>query len=199
MNLRYATGSEMLIAHDLWKDNLYPTLKDTRIVDAYFSVETVDELVGRYKFTPPPAEFVVPEAFEERCCCVVDVNSPLRFIFLPRGHRLLLPVWAHEFGHAVCDTLYPESRKWSIEKLEAFACLSDVNYEKRPEKEDPEKWQFAVHTASLDADPAYREPLRRARSLRKLGLHEQCEHIARDLEAPPHQVPLDDAGPAEEF
>ncbi|MGD9724394.1 MAG: hypothetical protein AB7U76_24410 [Pirellulales bacterium] len=199
MNLRHATGHEMLIAHDLWGANLYPALKDTRIVDAYFSGEAAQWLVERYSFQPPPADFPMPEEWEERCCCVVDDNSHLRFIFLPREHKLLLPAWAHEFGHAVCDYRYPESRQWSTEKLEAFACLSDVNYEKHPVKEDPEEWQFRAHLAAMEADPLYRGPLQRARSLRMLKLNEQCEHIARDLKAPSDQVPLDDAGAVEEF
>lgn len=197
MNFRTASGAEMLIAHDLWQFALYPSLRNTRIVDDYLSIENMAELVDRYGYAPHEGQ--LPEQWDRRCAFVCDDRSPLRFIFCPKDAGIA--VWAHEFGHAVCDTLYPESRKWNDEQLEAFALLANVNAQRKlPTDEGAahERTNMALHTRACRRTPVYREALRWAWTLRKLPLKQQMDAIARgrteaSRPAAPDQVPLVDA------
>jgi len=174
MQLRSASGAEMMIAHDLWAHALWPTFKTVKIVDDYLSIENMAWLVDHYGFEPSAGP--LPEQWDCRCAFVCDDRSPLRFIFCPKDAGIA--AWAHEFGHAACDTLYPESRKWGDEQLEAFALLANANVGKRMDLEPAERNDFARHTKACRCSPAYREALRWAWSLRKLPLKQQMARIA---------------------
>lgn len=194
MNFRTASGAEMLIAHDLWRDALYPALKNTRIVDDYLSIENMAELVDLYGFEPPAGP--LPEQWDCRCAFVCDEKSTLRFIFCPADAGIA--AWAHEFGHAVCDTLYPASRGWDDERLEAFALLANANIGKRIDLEPAERQNFAAHARASRRSPVYRSALRWAWSLRTLPLKQQMQAIAdgrREASRAPSkdQIPLVDA------
>lgn len=195
MNFRTASGAEMLIAHDLWQFALYPSLRNTRIVDDYLSIENMAELVDRYGYAPPEGQ--LPEQWDCRCAFVCDDRSPLRFIFCPKDAGIA--AWAHEFGHAVCDTLYPESRTWGIDQLEAFAILANVNAGRKvPDDERGTRQAFANAVRAFRSDPSYHVALRRAWSVRKLPLKQQMQAIAdgrsQALGAPSKdKVPLVDA------
>lgn len=170
----------MLIAHDLWRDALYPALKNTKIVDDYLSGENLQHLVDCYGFTPLPEGAVLPEQWEARCAFVCDDRSTVRFIFCPKDAGIA--AWAHEFGHAVNDTLFPSSRKWDEECLEAFALLADANIGKRLDLEPAERDNFASHARACRQNPMYRSALRWAWSLRKLPLKQQMQAIADEAE-----------------
>lgn len=178
MKTRMLTGSEMLLAHCLWGPGLYPTLRRTKIINERFSREFIDELVDYYGFQPPPADQVPVEG---AVLTLVDDKATFAFIFCPEGAGPA--VLMHEFGHALHDAQYPESKRWPVEKCEAFALLADVNAERWKTLDSHEHEAFAVHRLAVQADPMYAAAYARADSLRGLALKDQMDAIANDRQA----------------
>lgn len=178
MKTRSLTGSEMLLAHCLWGPGIYPTLRKTRIIGERFSHAFIDDLVGEWGFQrPEPGR----EPVDGAILTLVDDNAPISFIFCPEdvGPAVLM----HEFGHALHTAQYPESRKWTTIKCEAFALLSDVNAERWKTLDSHEHEAFTQHRLSIQADPVYSPWWERALELRFLSLKDQMDAIANDREA----------------
>ena len=171
MQFRAPTGQEMMAAHSVWRQYLYPALKDVKIVDDYFRQSHVDTLVFEWDFEAPsgPLEF-------GRSTFVSDDRSPTAFIFCPAAAGIAS--FCHELGHAVHDRVFPESRGWGVEKAEAFALLADVNATRWRSMEPGERSSFAQHYRACHSSPSYWKPLHWAYSVRKLPLVEQCQRIA---------------------
>jgi len=172
VKFRDASGSELLVAHCLWANNLWIALKNVRIVDDYFGQEYVDELVEQYGFARPTGP-----VHSGRPAFVSDRAHSIGFIFCP-VHSGIAQL-AHEIGHAVHDRLYPASREWGHEQCEAFALLADVNAGRWRTLEPDERASFNTHIRACRNNPGYERALRWAFSLRRLPLKEQMDAIAR--------------------
>lgn len=178
MKTRTLTGSEMLLAHCLWGPGLYPTLRVTRIIGERFRHEFIDELVGHWDFQrPKPGE----EPVDGAILTLVDDQAPVSFLFCPEdaGPAVLM----HEFGHAVHTAMHPESKRWPVEKCEAFALLADVNAERWKTLDSHEHEAFAQHKMAFMQSPVYAAAFERAYSLRELRLKDQMDAIANDRQA----------------
>lgn len=178
MKTRQLTGSEMLLAHCLWGPSIYPTLTRTRIIGERFRHEFIDSLVGDWGFQQPkPGE----EPVDGAILTLVDDMAPFSFLFCPEdaGPAVLM----HEFGHAVHTAKYPESKRWPVEKCEAFALLADVNAERWKTLDSHEHEAFALHRLAFKDDPLYSAAFERAYALRELSLRDQMDAIANDRPA----------------
>ena len=172
MKTRLASGAEMMVGHCVWSSYLWTGLHGVKIVDDVFKEEYVDELVKDYGFTPP-----VGPVHSGRPAFVCDTGASVAFAFCPAGAGVA--TFVHEIGHAVCDRLYPASREWGTEQLEAFALLADVNAQRWRSLEPSERESFAQHYRLCRNDPGYERALRWAFSLRTMPLKEQMAAIAR--------------------
>lgn len=178
MKTRMLTGSEMLLAHCLWGPGIYPTLRKTRIIGERFCHKFIPELVSEWGFQQPePGQ----EPVDGAILTLTDATAPISFIFCPEdaGPAVLM----HEFGHALHDAQYPESKSWPVAKCEAFALLSDVNADRWKTLDSHEHEAFTRHRLAIEADPVYGPWWERAYSLRTLALKDQMDAIANDREA----------------
>lgn len=171
MIFRNATGAEMMVAHCVWGNYMWTGIKGVKIVNDYLRRAHVDTLVTDWGYSLPDAEV------RESCSFVCDTRSPVAFIFCPEGAGVAQ--FVHEVGHAVCDRLFPASRDWGTEQLEAFALLADVNAGRWRTLEPSERAAFNSHVRACRKAPGYERALKWAFSLRKLPLKEQMEEIAR--------------------
>lgn len=178
MKTRNLTGSEMLLAHCLWGPGLYPTLRKTKIIGERFSHDFIDELVDIWGFQEPKPDQV---PIDGAILTLVGDKAPFAFIFCPEdaGPAVLM----HEFGHALHDAQYPESKAWPVEKCEAFALLADVNADRWKTLDSHEHLAFNQHRLAVQADPMYAAAYARADSLRGLALKDQMDAIANDRQA----------------
>ena len=197
MKTRMLTGSEMLLAHCLWGPGLYPALRKTRIIGERFSHDFIDELVDHWGFRQPESG---QEPVDGAILTLVDAAAPITFIFCPEdaGPAVLM----HEFGHAVHDAQYPESKRWPVDKCEAFALLADINAERWKTLDSHEHEAFARHRLAVQADPVYAAALARAEGLRGLALKDQMDAIANDRDASsyppsPYSLPVGPATPVQ--
>lgn len=171
MIFRAPTGQEMMAAHSVWGQYLYPALKNVKVVDDYFRAEHVDALVYEYDFEAPAGALEFG-----RSTFVSDDRSKTAFIFCPAAAGIAS--FCHELGHAVHDRLFPESRQWPVDQAEAFALLANVNATRWRSMEPEERAFFAQHYRACHKSPSYWKPLHWAFSVRKLPLVEQCQRIA---------------------
>jgi hypothetical protein len=161
----------MLVAHCVWRNFLWDGLRGVRIVDDTLQEQHVETLVKEYGFAAPTGP-----VHSGRPAFVCDPQAVVAFIFCPQGWGVA--TFAHELGHAICDKLYPQSRGWEAEQLEAFALLADVNAQRWRTLEPSERESFSQHYRACRNSPGYERALRWAFSLRKLPLKEQMDAVA---------------------